>query len=707
MDLNWTVDYGHGPKRVELPHTWHGDKPVTWTGPAIYRTRFRVPLGSPCLLFEGVSCDAAIKVNGKEVLSHRGIWDAFTLDLTPWQSQEVELEVSVIKPGGSSLPINSTAGGFLPFVFNTFGGIYRPVRLLDHQPGLEPPAPAYRVKVEADRILANDKPFFMKGVLTWGWYPRTASPNPSLAVIQDELDKIVAMGFNTVKLCLWVPPHAYLEEMAKRGLWAWMELPLWQPSTDPKTLDRLADELMRVVRQYRHHPNIIAWTAGCELGDGIDPAFRQRLVTSIGEVTGHPLIKDNSGGAEMYGGSPQEFGSFNDFHPYCDSPFYPQVIDSLRPGPREPMPTLLGEFNDYDVVRPVQTWASDPPYWASPDPDLNAQGVRWQYDLPGIMEKCRRTDLGKWLEARWPELKRSSLSQGDWMRRRAFDCVRLAGFSGWVLTGHRDTPISSSGVVDDDGDIVYPAEVVKTWNAETSLILFPRRTPPWVNGGNRPGWEPTRVRFAGPSLFQVAVHSDHATECSLQWKLEPVDVPNGTGLRGGGQIPLSVPALTTMEVGKFAVDLSPGLWRLTLIWGGIEQSFPIRVSPKDSKLDRSFLVPDPALISRPYFRECCWSWESPLWAEASWVDDWDRFELVANDGVLDPAWLDQHLPGWKPLLVRLDTRTFERLPAVALANGQIACALRPDGGLGDAPLQASRNPAGQDLLRLLKQMAQA
>src|SRR5687768_12658657 len=81
--------------------------------------------------------------------------------------------------------------------------------------------------------------------------------------------------------------------------------------------------------------NTIIWTAGCELGTTTSAAYRQRLTKMVKDHTGSPLVKDNSGGSEMYGGDLREFGDFYDFHPYCDTPLYPPVLDSLLPGPRK------------------------------------------------------------------------------------------------------------------------------------------------------------------------------------------------------------------------------------------------------------------------------------------------------------------------------------------------------------------------------------
>jgi len=118
----WTVDYGQGPTPCTIPHAWRQEVPVTWEGPAIYRCRIELS-GPATLLFHGVSYQARVFLDDELVGTHEGIWDAFTM---PVEGQgSYELRVEVIKNGGVTFPVREVASGFLPFVYHTFGGIYK------------------------------------------------------------------------------------------------------------------------------------------------------------------------------------------------------------------------------------------------------------------------------------------------------------------------------------------------------------------------------------------------------------------------------------------------------------------------------------------------------------------------------------------------------------------------------------------------------
>jgi len=241
-----TVDYGFGPQLTALPHVWNFERPVDWEGPAIYRFHLDVPAESCHLRFHGVSYAAEIRVGDALVLTHHGIWDAFDLDLSPWMAKTIVISVTVVKNGGRTYPVKQVASGFLPYVYQTFGGIFRPVELILGLAGASEPSPIHRVSISSGTLFVDGQRYYARGILSWGWYPKTASPHPTVEAIREEVEQIRLAGFNLVKFCLWMPPHEYLEELDRRGLMAWLELPIWLPATDAHSLDCMRAECLRI-----------------------------------------------------------------------------------------------------------------------------------------------------------------------------------------------------------------------------------------------------------------------------------------------------------------------------------------------------------------------------------------------------------------------------------------------------------------------------
>jgi hypothetical protein len=712
----WTVDFGAGPVPCEMPHLW-GGVDVRWEGPAIYRTSLSVPEGGAWLTFERTAYAAELFLNGDLVATHHGLWDAWSV---PVPVGEHQVELRVTKNGGPSYPVKQVASGFYPYVFHTWGGVPGRVWLSAEEPDLEPPAAAPRVKVEATHLWVDGKPFFMQGVLTWGWDPTVPHLYPSEERARAQLRRFREAGFNTVKFCLWVPPHEVFEWLAEEGLWAWLELPLWMPSADPEHQAAMADEVKRIVRQYRRHDRIIAWTVGCELSHETPASFRADLTEYVKATTGCPLEKDNSGGAEMYGGDPREYGTFADFHPYCDGPFFASVLRSLQHGPRPAVPILLGETNDFDHYRALGPLQANPPFWASADPALNDQGVRWQFDLPEVLAgPVPSADE----EAR---LRAESILKGQYLRTRvAREMIATPDIAGYVITGERDTGISTAGIVDDHDQLVGGAEAWQELNAPVVLFPIPYRLPPWVNGGNRPGFRDPFWHFAGQVSLQIGARAlKGEQEGQLEWQV---------GEFSGTCAPVRLEALQPGLIGELVIDhLSPGCYPAWFRWGGGEWRTEIHVEAPPETL-KGVTVHDPLgrwpglegdggeiLLSSsfdaitvmaigegrpvlacdlgepanrmPFWRECI---QTGAWLYETLECPWSWLWGVGGDATLDPMWAS----AGKSLITRIDTRTYRRAPYLVLHGNALITTLRPEGGLGDQPPGLKHNPAGWHLLR--------
>lgn len=713
---SWTVDLGEGPKPVQIPHAWGLEADLRWEGPAVYRCRLSV--SEPWLLFHGVSFHAEVLVNQQPAGAHEGIWDAFAVDLRPWLGQKVDLEVRVTKNGGDRFPVKEVLSGFLPYVYGTWGGIFRPVELASDERMREAvegaPTPPTRFEVVGHQVRWDGRPFHARGVLTWGWHPDEAHPHWSENRIREELDQVQQLGFNLVKFCLWMPPHAMLEEMDRRGLAAWLELPLWAPAGG-ESLAKMRGDLIQIVRQYRRHSNVLAWTIGCELSDSTPSDWRQTLVEEVQRWTGSPLVKDNSGGAEMYGGDPREHGSFDDFHPYCDLAFYAPVLESLMPGPRPTRPVFLGEFNDHDVIRDLPRVKQGSPYWASSDPALNDQGVRWQYDLPGILDQMDLDFID------WPHLIESSRSQSLFIRRRVMEmALARPEIAGWVITGWRDTPVSSAGFQDDWGTLRFGREELP-FNNDPALFLIPRRRPPWIHGGNRPGWLDQQALSVREPLIQVGIRASEGWRGELSWRLES---STGWSQVGSAEVAAEpeVPRLAlsifaeSPPVGELSLRVLDQEWRLWvdsgelpehrlndpwehMRWPGGEAGPLVSIDTEASE-GLELWTGGPKTLPRPFWREAAYIGLESLWHDAQ--SDWSGWVSVAPDCVLNPTALPE---GWELIVTRIDARTFEKLPLVARVEGKLVTTLRPFGGLGSQPNGLKGNPAGASLLRQLLRLA--
>jgi len=733
---DWVLIDEDGQEPVKVPHVWGVEVPVAWEGPRVYRTTVTPKSDTAVLRFHGVSYRAEVFVDGQPALTHDGIWDAFDVPLTAHAGRSVDIEVQVTKNGGESFPTKEVASGFLPYVFHTFGGIHGAVELLDSPAPLGPAAPEPRIEVDGTRLRYDGQPYYMRGILHWGWYPDTRNPFADEATIRRECEIARDHGFNLIKFCLWLPSHRYLEILDELGMTAWIELPLWLPTGDEARQRQIAEEFERIVRQYRRHSNVIAWTVGCELSHSTSADYRASLVKMVRDLTGCPLVKDNSGGAEMYGGDLREFGDFHDYHPYCDTQFYPAVLDSLQNGPREPKPILLGEYNDIDTHRDLARVAKDPPYWASPDPYLNDKGVRWQFDLPNLLPTNRFAQAP--LENGHARLVEQAEWKAVFIRRTVTEMVRSLGdIAGYVVTGYRDTPISSAGIVDDWGDPRFETEEFVNWNAPD--VFFPIRTrrPPWVNGGNRVGFIDPWNWFTGQVFLRIGAAFTSGRPVRAKWSI--VDAHGDVVADGAGAL-IEVDSLHPRQVLEISWQCDePGAYSLAVEGAGIRAAWPLWVverpdfegwvasdpsgyfagskmlatgdgagfghiatRPTERPADLLFLVED-LTKPMPFWRESAYEFRNAdFWANVPFADRWERLFPIAGDRVIDvDAFARRYGRDFEVLMNRIDVRTYEEAPVLVRVGGGFATTLRPFGGLGVQPTSLMANPAGCAFLKSL------
>jgi hypothetical protein len=308
-------------------------------------------------------------------------------------------------------------------------------------------------------------------------------------------------------------------------------------------------------------------------------------------------------------------------------------------------------------------------------------------------------------------------------------------------------------MIDDwDRPRYEPAELA-AWNFPDVMFLIPTRRPPWVDGGNRPGWLDPYVHFEGPVLWKVGLNSEAGSRGRLEWR-----VTDGAGavVASGDSDSLNVPALESHQVGEaYWADAKAGSYTLEVRFGEARNQWPIWVVPTpDWSSLGGWTVSDPArlfeglelaegddlvatrtpsdlgsLLSAgrkvalflldehtapaAFWRESAYEFlGDALWDRLGFANRWERLLSVGGDRVIDLASLASVLPAGaevEVLLNRIDVRTYAEAPCmVRVSCGEgclIATTLRPFGGLGVQPAGMKRNAAGAALLAgILKEL---
>ena len=224
---------------------------------------------------------------------------------------------------------------------------------------------------DGNRTLLNGQPVCLRGALSWGWDPDVIAPYYTPDKARQEFRILRAMGFNLVKLCLFLPNQAYFDSADEEGMLLWVEFPMWLPEVTEALCAQAPGEYADYVRLTRHHPSVVLYTLGCEMDRSVGSALLGTLNRVVRDSVSHVLVCDNSGSGESYGGLDFDFADFTDYHPYYDLHYFEPLLDNWRRDWKPPRPWVFGEFNDQDGFRDhaelVAAAEGEKPWWMTED----------------------------------------------------------------------------------------------------------------------------------------------------------------------------------------------------------------------------------------------------------------------------------------------------------------------------------------------------
>lgn len=485
---------GDATTHMPVPAAWETRvRDKTLTGPATYSRAFRLPAtwlrsGQRITLeCDAISFAARAWCNDIFVGEHTGMWSLTTFDLTHVaRAGRNSLRMEVSKPGGTAHPLRETLSGFLPDVATTFGGLWQGVRIVcspettsGRSPDVVSGAPTWRVR--GTRIERNGQPVHLRGILDWGWNPARIAPNRTRAEAERMIRQCRALGFNLIKLCLYVPDVIMFDACAAHGMAIWLELPLWQAALTPAAKALALREYADILQRMAGHPELAVLSLGCELDAQADAAFLRALHRLVRRQLPGAIFIDNSGSAEAYAGVRTELAQVEDFHFYADPHFFDALCDRFARGRAPTKPWLFGEFCDADTGPDPSAITSPEPWWLRdplPAPDAALAGAR----------TAMRTALDDANTRAWlTRLQPAARAQSTAVRKFVLERLRTRHASGgYVLTGWQDTPITTSGIVDHAGRLKFSARAWRAFNADRVLVLDAPAARAWTHGGDRP-----------------------------------------------------------------------------------------------------------------------------------------------------------------------------------------------------------------------------
>lgn len=453
-----------------------------------------------------------------------------------------------------------------------------------------------QLSAQGDALLLNEMPIHLRGILSWGWNPATLAPVFTDDEIRAEFRRIREHGFNLLKLCLFVPPPRFYEIADEEGMLLWLELPMWLPRLSDHLRAQAQAEYKDILARDHHHPSVVLYSLGCELNaDMADAALLRDLDHLVRNAVTGALVCDNSGSGEAYAGLSFDFADFNDYHFYCDLHHFVPLLNHFRRDWRPARPWIFGEFCDKDDFRipddPRPWWREvygiegNPERWAYPEQEQRMAA----HDLPFTSEQIREIS------------RRESLL----FRKFILEQTRLRpAIRGYVVTGLRDTPISTSGVFDDDNQPKYDPAQFRMFNDDAVLLLETGRKRIWQHGGDQPDPVDCFNHLCGASadLRVVLAHTGGLApdKTELRWG---IFAPGSLTPAYAGEMWVNLPTSSTAEIARIGFTV-PALaqaeeWRLHVTLDGICENqwslwfYPVDPAPLD--MDISLYDPTGAL----------------------------------------------------------------------------------------------------------------
>ena len=374
---------------------------------------------------------ATVVVNGDIVGKHLGAWTPFEFELTPWLRDENELEIRCED-------VLHTTNGFLPWLGVRWTGT-RDVEIRT-EPTAPRPAAKQRSSVDGTRLLVDRRPFRVRGILHWGYYPELQHPWPNEEQMRREITELKSLGFNVIKFCLWVPPPLYYQLCEELGMFVWQEYPVWAAPLDNPAI---FDEYEAFFRNDAPYDCVILRTMTCE-NDDIDPEIGRRLVDMAHELIPGSVVADNSGWL-----CSERYGDFHDEHISLSNMQWRYYAQRVRP--RLTKPLLLGETMGVCGAN-------------------SAVHAAWLSRAQAVEEGTPDVPVTDWWD---PETEPPAV-----LASRRFQVETLArdlSEAGYVMLGLRDEPTIIKGLFGYDGRLKYTPE---QWAWHKDQPDAPRELPP-------------------------------------------------------------------------------------------------------------------------------------------------------------------------------------------------------------------------------------
>lgn len=115
-----------------------------------------------------------------------------------------------------------------------------------------------KISIANGKVLLNNIPIYQRLILDQGYWPDSHLTPPSEEALIEDIDKILAMGYNGVRKHMKIEDARFLYWCDVKGLLVWSEMAATFEFNDT-AVEAFTREWLEIVRQQYNHPSIITW----------------------------------------------------------------------------------------------------------------------------------------------------------------------------------------------------------------------------------------------------------------------------------------------------------------------------------------------------------------------------------------------------------------------------------------------------------------
>ncbi|RTE10247.1 glycoside hydrolase family 2 protein [Paenibacillus whitsoniae] len=115
-----------------------------------------------------------------------------------------------------------------------------------------------KISIEKGKVLLNNTPIYQRLILDQGYWSDSHLTPPSEQALIDDIDAILAMGYNGVRKHMKIEDARFLYWCDVKGLLVWSEMAATFEFND-EAVETFTKEWVEIVRQQYNHPSIITW----------------------------------------------------------------------------------------------------------------------------------------------------------------------------------------------------------------------------------------------------------------------------------------------------------------------------------------------------------------------------------------------------------------------------------------------------------------